>query len=64
MLTDLFFELITGFDDFLYDGSVAVMLIFGDFGVSGLPVVSKVPIDLCLDITESLFDVFATALQL
>jgi hypothetical protein len=63
-LTDFFLELIACFDDLLNDSAVTVMLILGDLGVSGLPVIGLVPIDLRLDVTEASINVLSTSLQL
>ena len=63
-LTDFFLALFARLNDLLDDSAVAVVLILGDLGVSRLPIIRQVPIDLRLDVAQALLNVLSAALQL
>jgi len=63
-LTDFFLALFARLNDLLDDSAVAVVLILGDLGVSRLPVIRQVPIDLRLDVAQALLNVLSASLQL
>ena len=63
-LTDFFLELLACLDDLLNDSAVSVVLILVDLGISGLPVVGQISIDLRFNVTQALLDVLSAALEL